>query len=114
MNEKIFDLMSSLTVDGEEIPVAWLKYKGKSTKYIVFSDLGETPASHSDDDCDYSIKQFDFDIYSKGNYLNILKEVKKRLKEHGFTWVEDSPTMYEEDTGLYHITTTFEIEIYNK
>ena len=80
----------------------------------MFSDLGETPASHSDDECDYSIKQFDFDIYTKGNYLNILKEVKKRLKANGFTWVEDSPTMYEEDTGLYHITTTFEIEIYNK
>ena len=106
--------MSSFIVDGEKIPVAWLKYKGKSTKYIVFSSLGERPEHFTDDDCDYSIKQFDFDIYSKSNYLNILKEVKKRLKEHGFTWVEDSPTMYEEDTGFYHITTTFEIENYIK
>ena len=114
MNEIIYAIMSILTVDGVEIPVEWLKYKGKETTYIVFSDLGETPASHSDDECDYSVKQFDFDIYTKGNYLNILKEVKKRLKANGFHWVEDSPTMYEEDTGLYHITTTFEIEIYNK
>lgn len=113
MNEFIFAIMSSLTVDGVEIPVDWIKYKGQSTTYIVFSDLGETPAYSADDECEYSIKQFDFDIYTKGNYLNILKEVKKRLRQNGFTWVEDSPTMYEEDTGLYHITTTFEIENYN-
>jgi hypothetical protein len=112
MNKIILDTFYQFTVDGEEIPVDWLKYKGKKTKYVVFSDLGETPASHGDDECEYSIKQFDFDIYANGNYLNILKAVKQRLKDNGWTWVEDSPTSYEEDTGLYHITTTFEKENY--
>ena len=112
MNKFIFDILSLISVDGEEIPVAWLKYKGSLKKYIVFSGLGESPALNADDDCEYSIKQFDFDIYANGNYLNILKAVKERLKANGFTWVEDSPEMYEEDTGLYHITTTFEKEIY--
>ena len=114
MNNFIFDIFSLTTVDGVEIPVKWLKYKGDLKKYVVFSDLGETPAHNTDDECEYSIKQFDFDIYSDGNFINILKEVKKRLTANGFTWVEDSPTQYEEETGLYHITTTFEIEIYNK
>lgn len=113
MNEIIYDIMSLLIVDGVEIPVEWLKYKGKKTSYIVFSGLGETPESHSDDKCDYSKEQFDFDIYSKGNYLNILKEVKKRLQDNGWTWIEDSPDMYEEDTGFYHKTTTWEKEKYN-
>ena len=114
MNKNIFDLLSLMTVDGEEIPVSWLKYKGSLKKYIVFSDLGETPTSHSDDECEYSVKQFDFHIYADGNYLNILKELKERLQKDGWTWVEDSPTMYEEDTGLYHITTTWEKEKYIK
>lgn len=114
MNKFIFDIMSLFTVDGVEIPVKWLNYKGDLTTYIVFSDLGETPASHADDDCEYSVIQYDFDIYSTGNFKNILKELKKRLKANGFTWVEDSPTQYEEDTGLYHITSTFEIEKYNQ
>lgn len=113
MNKFIFDIMSSLIVDGVEIPVEWLKYKGDLTAYVVFSDLGETPAHHTDDECEYSTIQFDFDIYSKGNYLNILKAVKQKLKENGFTWVEDSPTMFEEETGFYHKTTTWEIEKYN-
>ena len=112
MNKNIFDYLSLMTVDGEEIPVSWLKYKGSLKKYIVFSDLGETPAIHSDDECEYSIKKYDFDIYADGNYLNILKAVKQRLKDNGWSWVEDSQTMYEEDTGLYHITTTWEKENY--
>lgn len=112
MNKEIFAIMSLLVVDGEEIPVSWLKYKGKKRKYVVFSDLGEKPESHADDECENSVKQFDFDIYADGNYLNILKAVKTRLKTNGWTWVEDSSTMYEEDTGLYHITTTWEKEKY--
>ncbi len=114
MNKFIFDYLSLIVVDGVEIPVEWLKYKGNLKKYIVFSDLGETPFKNSDDECEYSIKQYDFDIYADGNYLNILKAVKERLKANGWSWVEDSPTMYEEETGLYHITTTWEKEKYIK
>ena len=112
MNKEIFDIMCLMTVDGVEIPVEWLKYKGSLKRYVVFSDLGESPASHGDDECEYSVKQYDFDIYADGNYLNILKTVKERLRANGWSWVEDSPTMYEEDTGLYHITTTWEKEKY--
>ena len=112
MNKEIFAIMSLLTVDGEEIPVSWLTYKGNLKKYVVFSGLGESPEQCADDECTYSVPRFDFDIYADGNYLNILKEVKQRLKSHGWTWVEDSPDMYEEDTGLYHKTTTWEKENY--
>lgn len=112
MNNIILDTFYLFTVDGEEIPVKWLKYKGDLKKYVVFSSLGDKPASHADDECTYSKNQFDFDIYSDGNYLNILKAVKQKLKESGWTWVEDSPDMYEDDTGLYHKTTTWVKENY--
>ena len=112
MNKIILDTFYQFTVDGVEIPVSWLKYKGDLKTYVVFSDLGETPELSADDDCIYSTKQYDFDIYSDGNFKNILKAVKQKLKTNGWTWVEDSPTMYDEDTGQYHICTTFEKEIY--
>lgn len=114
MNDLIFDILSLMIVDGVEIPVKWLKYKGNLTKYVVFSSLGEKPEAFADDECQYSANQFDFDIYSDGNYTNILKEVKKRLQQNGWTWVEDSNDMFEEDTGLYHKTTTWKIENYNQ
>lgn len=104
--------MSLFEVDGKTIPVDFLKYDGPETTYIVFSEISDSPAHSSDDECNYSNKQFDFDIYTKGNYLNILKAVKERLNNNGFTWVEDGPDLYEKDTGYYHKTTTFEIEYY--
>lgn len=112
MNNEILDIFDNFTVDGVSIPVVWLYYKGDRKTFIVFTDLGETPELSADDECVYSTMQYDFDIYSDGNYLNILKAVKQRLKTNGWTWVEDSPKMYEEDTGLYHVTTTFEKENY--
>lgn len=112
MNNEILKIFKDFTVDGVAIPVEWLKYKGDLKTYIVFSDISETPELCADNECVYSTKQYDFDIFSDGNYLNILKAVKQKLKTNGWTWVEDSPTMYEEDTGLYHITTTFEKENY--
>lgn len=111
MNNEILKIFGNFTVDGEKIPVKWLKYKGEGD-YIVFSGLGENPDFCADDDCEYSVPQYDFDIYTKGNYKNILKAVKQKLKSNGWTWVEDSPDMYEEDTGYYHKTTTFEKEKY--
>lgn len=112
MNSEILKIFENFTVAGEKIPVDWLRYKGDLKTYVVFSGLGGNPDFCADDDCEYSIKQYDFDIYSDSNYLNILKAVKKLLKDNGWTWVEDSPDMYEEDTRLYHITTTFEKENY--
>lgn len=114
MNKTILDTFYQFTVDGVEIPVDFLKYKGNAETYIVFSEIDNRPAHSCDDECEYSKRQFDFDIYTKGNYLNILKAVKQRLKDNGFTWVEDSTDMFETDTGYYHKTTTFEIEKFIK
>ena len=113
MNNEILTIFENFAVNGVKIPVKWLKYKGDGD-YIVFSGLGENPEHSADDDSEYSVPPYDFDIYTKGNYTNILKEVKSRLKTNGWTWVEDSPDMYEEDTGYYHKTTTFKKEKYLK
>lgn len=110
MNNQLLDIFNNFIVDEVEIPVAFVKYKGDSETYITFQEIDNSPALCCDDDCEYSVKQYDFDIYTKGNYTNILKEVKAKLKENGWTWVEDSSDMYENDTGYHHKTTTFEKE----
>ncbi len=113
MNEEIEKLFAGFTVDGAEIPVCFMRYRGDQTTYITYQEIGDDPALCGDDECLYSIKQYDFDIYSKGNYLNILSAVKERLKAGGFTWTGDSADMYEDDTGYNHKTTTFEKESIN-
>ena len=111
MNEEIKSIFGdNVLVNGENIPIAHLRYKGKSKRFITWALLGETPSLVANDEVLYSVASVDIDIFSEGNYLDIIKEIKKIMKNNEWLWVNDSPEMYEEDTGLYHITLTFEKE----
>ena len=90
-----------------DIPVAHLKYKGDSKKYVVWTIIDEEPAFSYEDDIQYSKVTVDIDIYSDSNYLNIMSSIKQIMKENEWTWEEDGEEFYEEDTSLYHRTCTF-------
>ena len=108
MNEELKSIFGeAITVDGVSVPTAHIKYKGKETTYVVWTIIGNAPALSGDDEPIYGIATVDVDIYSKGNYLKVLAEVKKLMKINEWLWTEDSPEMFEDDTGLYHITATF-------
>lgn len=107
MNNEIEEIFDNFIVDSKKIPVEFSKYSGPEEQYVVYSSLGEKPELHANDIPIVSVDTFDFDIYSKSNYLNILKEIKNKLTNAGWTWVEDSEDLYEEDTGFYHKTTTW-------
>ena len=109
MNEEIKSIFGDeITVGGASVPVAHLRYRGKSMTFVTWTMLGEKPTLSGDDEPLYSVASVDVDIYSDGNYLNVITEIKRLMKINGWLWVENSPEMYEEDTGLYHITATFE------
>lgn len=110
MNEEIKTIFKDLKVNDKSIPVEHIRYKGKSKTFVIWSLLTERPSLVADDISLYSIVEVDIDIYSDSNYLDIMKEVKKLMKENEWVWVEDSPEMYEDDTELYHRTITFEKE----
>lgn len=106
--KKIFG--DAITVGKKAIPTAHIKYKGKETTYAVWTITGNTPALTGDDKQLYGICTVDVDVYSKGNYLSVLEEVKRLMEINGWIWTEDSSEMYEDDTELYHITSAFEKE----
>ena len=111
MNEEIKSIFGdSITVKGEDIPVAHLRYRGKSKKFITWTMLDETPSLSANDEPLYSVCSVDIDIFSDSNYLDIIKEIKTKMKNGEWVWTGDSPEMYEEDTGLYHKTCSFEKE----
>lgn len=110
MNEEIKTIFNDFKVKGESIPVEHIRYIGQEKTYVIWTIIGETPALSGNDGDLYSVVQVDFDVYSESNYLDIIKEVKKLMKENEWLWVEDSSEMYEEDTKLYHKTITFEKE----
>ena len=110
MNEELKEIFSNFTVNQKQIDIAHLKYKGHNKKYVVWTLLPEEPILSYDDEIQYSLTTVDIDIYDEGNYLDTMKEIKKIMKENEWIWKEDSSEMYEEDTGLYHRTSTFEKE----
>jgi hypothetical protein len=110
INQSIESIFNRFTVNGVQIPIAFIRYHGGRTTYLTYQLVNDTAAMCADDDCQEEAAEYDFDIYTEGNFLGILDAVKSLLKANGWTWVDDGPDMYEEDTKLYHKTTTFSIE----
>lgn len=100
----------SITVDGVPVPAASIKYKGNSTSYITWTITGLGSELSADDEPLYGVCTVDVDVFGKGNILNLITEAKKIMKNNDWIWTGDSPDMYEEDTGYYHKTISFEKE----
>jgi hypothetical protein len=111
MNELIETLFKDFTVDGVKIPVSFLYYEGHGEPYITYMQTDADNSYSGDDELLGYADYYDFDIYSKGDYTNIVKSVKALLKANDFVWQPSrtSPDMYETDTGYYHKTLCFAI-----
>ena len=112
MNSLIETIFADFQVDGVSIPVSFLRYDGKSTTYITYQQQDMDNSLSGDDEILGYVDYYDFDIYSKGNYLNIVESVKEIMKQNGFMWQPSrcSSDMFEDDTGYYHKTLNFAIE----
>lgn len=112
MNSLIEKIFADFTVNNKSIPVSFLRYEGKKETYITYQSIDNSGALSADDEIIGYIDYYDFDIYSKSNYFEIVKEVKKKLKANGFIWQPSmsSEDMYEDDTKYYHKTLCFAIE----
>ncbi len=109
MNELIKTIFQDFTVGGESIPVKFMHYMGHGEPYIVFMNMDADNSLSGDDDLIGYVDYYDFDVYSKGNFLEIVESVKQLLKDNGFVWQlsRSSQDMYEVDTGYYHKTLNF-------
>lgn len=109
MNELIETILADFTVNGVKIPVSFMFYEGHGEPYIVYMQQDADNSFSGDDDLLGYVMYYDFDVYSQGNYLAIIEELKKVLKEHGFIWQpsRSSIDMFETDTRYYHKTMNF-------
>ena len=111
MNEEIKGILGdNITVNDEIIPISHLRYKGNSKRFITWTMLGEEPNLSANDEPLFSVGTVDIDVFGDGNILDMIKEIKKKMKNGEWVWTGDSAEMYEEDTGLYHKTCSFEKE----
>lgn len=109
MNELIESILADFTVDGVKIPVSFMFYEGHGEPYIVYMQQDADNSFSGDDDLLGYVMYYDFDVYSRGNYLAIIEELKRVLKENGFIWQpsKSSVDMFETDTKYYHKTMNF-------
>ena len=112
MNEIIQAAFNGFTVDNVEIPVKYLHYMGHGEPYVTYTPTGNGNVFSADDQIQNYITYYDFDIYSKRNFYAIAEAIKAIMQANNFSYVpsQDSPEMYETDTGYYHKTLCFAIE----
>ena len=111
MNEELRAIFGdAVSVNGVSVPMAHLRYKGSETTYGTWTITGENPVLSADDEPLYSVVTVDVDVFSEGNYLATVAEIKQLMKQYEWVWTGDSTEMYEEDTELYHKTISFEKE----
>lgn len=109
MNELIQSIFQNFTVDGVQIPVVFLFYKGHGEPYVTYMQQDADGTLRGDDDLVGYVDYYDFDVYSRGNFLNIIESLKEVLKDNGFVWMpsRSSQDFFETDTGYYHKTLNF-------
>ena len=111
MNELIVSLFQNFIVDGQQIPVKYLYYEGHDEPYVTYMHMDADGSFSGDDELLGYVDYYDFDVYSKSDYTDIVESVKQLLTQNGFVWQpsRSSADMYEADTGYYHKTLNFAI-----
>lgn len=109
MNELIETILADFTVDKVKIPVSFLFYEGHGEPYVTYMQQDADKSFSGDDELLGYVDYYDFDIYSKGNFFNIIESLKAILKANGFIWQpsRSSIDMFETDTGYFHKTLNF-------
>lgn len=109
MNELIESILNNFTVDGVKIPVSFLFYMGHGEPYITYQQENVDNVLEGDDGLIGYADYYDFDVYCKGNYNNIIRKLREFLESNGFVWQisRSSGDMYDPETGYYHKTLNF-------
>ena len=111
MNELIERIFADFTVNNVKIPVSFLRYEGHGEPYVTYMQSDADGSFGGDDDLLGWVEYYDFDVFSKGNYLEICERVIEILKQNGFTFQpsRSSADMFEDETEYYHKTLCFAI-----
>ena len=110
INPIIEEAFKDFVVNQKRIPIAFLSYTGKADTYLTYYTWHEEADNFYDDEHHAEIAYGTIDIFTKSNFKNILKKVKIKLKEMGFTWTDNGSEEFEQETGYYHVPVNFYAE----
>jgi len=97
------------TLEPLGVPVSFANYNNTADTYIVFLEYNQAPRINADDE-ELITKHFlQVDVFSKGNFLDLVKQLKKRMKAVGFARMFESET-YDEDMKMFRKIIRFNYE----
>lgn len=93
-------------LSGLKVPVSFMFYEGDADTYVVYSQMSKENSLAGEDKVIGCVIYYDFDIYSKSNYLALQKEIIDTMVAGGWTYEpsRESPDLYERDTRFFHKT----------
>lgn len=104
INRLIMDTLRPLGV-----PVAAANYNSTAETYIVFVEYNQASRMNADDDELITKHFFQVDVFSSGNYLQLVKDVKRLMKQAGFGRMFESET-YDIDMKKFRKILRFNYE----
>lgn len=108
-NSEIQNIFRGFSVNNTPIPVSLLRYEGHGEPYVTYMQYDMDASLSGDDSLIGCVVYYDFDIYSKSNYLDIIDAVVGKMQDNGWVWQvsRSSEDMFEDDTGYFHKTLCF-------
>ena len=88
------------------VPVERLTYCGNARTFITYQFVIASERDFSDDDNTAEEYTYRIDLYSRADYIAILRRVKQALKAAGFYGIEAAAEIFERDTKYFHVPIT--------
>ena len=95
MNALIIQTLRPLNV-----PVAFSTYNNTASQYIIFNTYNEASFYNADDEEQYTQYFVQVDVFSSGDYTNLVEQVDQLMREAGFGRMFASET-YDDEAGKY-------------
>lgn len=93
-----------------KVPVSFQSYTGAADTYITFFTYLDKPEQHADDEELVTGHYVQVDVWSKGDYTDLVKAVHEKMLAVGFT-KQSFYDLYEEDVNIYHKAMRFFKEV---
>lgn len=97
-DERLMEVLNALGV-----PVERLSHKGGEDTFITYQILNGNEEAFADDEGHAEEWTYRIDVYSRGDYTELLRNLRAHLRATGFYNIVTGPEMYEDDTGYYHM-----------
>lgn len=104
LDKLIVDTLSQLGY-----PVAKLRYNETADTYIVFMEYNQAPKLTADDGEIITKHFYQVDVFSTGNFNQLVNDVRDELTNVGFKRMFESET-YDEDMNMFRAIMRFNYE----